>query len=99
MAKQVRYSEEFKRQAVFAYLQGDFSCKQISQSLHIHPNTLSAWIKQFNDFSPSSQTPPQKSGHIKKYPPDNFELEAILSALADIETQLKILKRMITDYH
>lgn len=98
MAKQIRYSEDFKRHAVSIYLKGELSCNQVSQSIHVHPNTLSAWIKKYRDCQglPVSLQPKPRIGEKKS--PANPESDKIFAALADIEGQLKHLKKLIAAY-
>lgn len=98
MAKQIRYSEEFKRQAVLAYLQGELSCNQISQNIHVHPNTLSAWIRQYKNGSLLAGVLPKKEKHTKKKTAGNRDIDVILLSLTEIESQVKFLKERIMDY-
>lgn len=98
LAKQIRYSEEFKKQAVSVYLQGDLSSNEISQIFHIHPNTLSTWVKIFKDCPALLASQPSKKMENEKKQANNLEIAEIFSALADIETQVKVLKKLIANY-
>lgn len=98
MAKQIRYSEDFKRKAVSTYLQGELSCNQISQEFHVHPNTLSAWIHQFKNSSILVTSTPTKDINVKIQMPINLDIDAIFSTLAGIEAQVATLKKLIADY-
>lgn len=98
MAKQIRYSDEFKSQAVLAYLQGNLSCNQISQNIHVHPNTLSAWIRQYKNGSLFAAVLPKKDKQSKKKISTNRDADTIFLSLSEIESQVKFLKELIMDY-
>lgn len=98
MAKQIRYSEEFKRQAVSAYLQGELSCYQISQEIHVHPKTLSAWIRQFKNGLVIATELPSKDMRMELKLPTNRDVDTIFSTLTEIEAQVEVLKKLILDY-
>lgn len=95
MAKQIRYSEEFKRQAVSTYLQGDLSCNQVSKKLHVHPNTLSTWIRRFKNSSVLATELPSNDIHIEIKMPTNRDVDAICWSLTQIESQVKVLKELL----
>jgi len=46
MLKQ-RYTREFKIQAVKLVIEEDFSVKEISEQIGIHPNSLYRWISEY----------------------------------------------------
>lgn len=51
MAKQIRYSDEFRKNSVKTYLSGNLSAVQLSQKLGVHRHTLCRWIKLYRQNS------------------------------------------------
>lgn len=49
MGKAIKYSEDFKKESVQIYLQGDESATAVAKALGVDRHTLYSWIRQFNN--------------------------------------------------
>lgn len=62
MAKQIKYTDEFRREAVKMYHQGNASASQVARKLGIHEHTMCRWIELYgeNRVVPAQALLPQK---------------------------------------
>lgn len=49
MAKQIKYTDQFRRQAVAIYEEGNRSAAQVARIIGIHEHTLCNWIKLYGN--------------------------------------------------
>lgn len=63
MAKQIKYTEQFRKEAVCMYQKGNASAAQVARKLGIHEHTMCRWIQLYKrDKIASSQTASCRSG-------------------------------------
>lgn len=47
MAKQIKYTDQFRQEAVDMYQKGNDSASQVARKLGIHEHTMSRWIELY----------------------------------------------------
>lgn len=47
MAKQIKYTDEFRREAVAIYQKGNYSAAQVARKFGIHEHTMCRWIELY----------------------------------------------------
>lgn len=80
MPKGSPYSKERKIEAVKRSYQDDVTVKEVAEKLGIHPNTLSGWRSEFDEFGPQESFPGKGNQHAKD------------ERIAELERQNKRLK-------
>ncbi len=84
--KRVRFSNEFKSEAVKLSQRGDVSTAQVARDLGIRPELLYKWISQFG---------PKSDGSSGVSPDERDELIRLRRDLRRVEQERDILKKAI----
>jgi transposase len=83
-----RYTREFKVEAV--KLVRELAVKQAARDLHVHPNVLHRWMK---DFAADPQHAIPGKGQMK---PEQLELERLRREVQKLKAERDILKKAAT---
>jgi len=75
MGQGIRYTEEFKRDAVTQVVERGYSVKEVSERLGIYTKSMYDWIKKFHH--PSSAANLQTDEHSSKIPRLEAELRRV----------------------
>lgn len=106
MAKQIRYTLEYKMKTVQLYLQGDMSANQLALNLGVHPHTVRHWIQEYNDGKLKMEPPfererpgvPIGTAGGQKETSKKPDIGIIISKIGVLESELKDLKAMIQKF-
>ena len=82
-----RYTREFKVEAVKLVRERGVAVKQAARDLHVHPNVLHRWMK---DFAADSQHAFPGEGQMK---PEQLELERLRREVQKLKAERDILKK------
>jgi transposase len=82
-----RYTREFKVEAVKLVREGGVAVKQAARDLHVHPNVLHRWMK---DFAADPQYAFPGKGQMK---PEQLELERLRREVQKLKADRDILKK------
>jgi transposase len=64
MAKGIRYTEEFKRDAVAQVIDRGYSVKEVSDRLGVSTKSIYDWIKRYGEAEPEHQAQAEQSAEI-----------------------------------
>jgi transposase len=65
MSKGKGYTRERKIEAVKRSYRDDVTVKKVAEKLGVHPNTLSAWRSEFDEYGPDESFPGKGNQHSK----------------------------------
>ena len=82
-----RYPREFKVEAVKLVREGGVAVKQAARDLHVHPNVLHRWMK---DFAADPQHAFPGKGQMK---PEQLEIERLRREVQKLKAERDILKK------
>jgi transposase len=83
-----RYTREFKVEAVKLVRERGVAVKQAARDLHVHPNVLHRWMK---DFAADPQYAFPGKGQMK---PEQLELERLRREVQKLKAERDILKKL-----
>jgi transposase len=66
MSKQVRYTEEFKRDAVAQVVERGYSVAEVSDRLGVSNKSLYDWIKRYGAAEPAHQKDTEQAAEIRR---------------------------------
>lgn len=106
MAKQIRYTLEYKMKTVQLYLQSDLSATQLALNLGIHPHTVRHWIQDYNDGKLKIETPfdnerrgvPSRIACGQQEAVKRPDVGIIISKISVLESEIRELKAIIQKY-
>lgn len=106
MAKQIRYTLEYKIKIVQPYMQGDLSANQLALNLGIHPHTVRRWIQDYNDgklkigkpLDNKSCSVSNKISQGQKESVKRPDIGIIISKISVLESEIKDLKAILQKY-
>lgn len=83
LAKQIKYTDEFRKKAVNAYLEGNLSAAQLAPQIGVHKHTLCKWIKLYStDGFETKQTSDFRQAKAQAY------IDAIKKHITELEILL-----------
>ena len=66
MAKGVRYTEEFKRDAVAQVVDRGYSAAEVSRRLGVSTKSIYDWVKRYGKIEPKHQQEAEQSKEIRR---------------------------------
>lgn len=106
MAKQIRYTLDYKMKTVQLYLQSDLSANQLAVNLGIHPHTVRHWIREYNDGKLKNESPLDHEKHSvpiwmacgQQETSNRPDIGLIISKISVLESELKEFKAVLQKY-
>ena len=66
MAKGIRYTEEFKRDAVAQVVDRGYSAAEVARRLGVSTKSLYDWMKRYGEAEPEHQAQAEQSAEIRR---------------------------------
>lgn len=99
MAKQIKYTEQFRKEAIEMYLKSDTSAAQVARKLGIHEHTLCRWLQLYERDHTASSQAVNCQLELKEKPcvvPElDFDFSHALEYIRAIKRQVNALEQLL----